>query len=74
MCRDSDFFDCVCRNYNEYAQTKIRDKLNDIKLFILGERVSSFDENYNSKIQDREAWKYHLGVYIHRIQTYVMCL
>lgn len=74
MCRDSDFFDCICRKYNEYAQLKIRDKLNDIKLFILGERVSSFDENYNSKIQEREVWKYHLGVYIQRIQTYIMCL
>lgn len=74
MCRDLAFFESICKRYNPYAKGKIRDKLDDIKLFILGDKVSNFDANYNTKITENESWKYHLGAYIQRIQTYILCM
>lgn len=70
MIRDPVFFDDICRRLNDKAKECIRKKLDDIKQYILGMQ-NPISSEYN---KEREHWKYHLGVYVHQIQFYCMCL
>jgi hypothetical protein len=76
MSRDSKFFDDICRKYNEFAKARIRQKIEEIRLFILGDEVVALDVNYKNKGQPggRQLWKCHMGAYVQRIQTYICCL
>ncbi len=66
MLRDPIFFESICASLNEYAKEKIKLKMDELKNYILGLHAPIG----NSK----ESWKYHLGVYIHSIQHYCLCL
>lgn len=66
MLRDPVFFDEVCRELNDYAKKLLRQKLDDLKRYILG---------LHQQIGDtKETWKFHLGVYISTIQCYCLHL
>lgn len=72
MIRDSVFFDDICKRFNDFAKVKFREKLDDIKKYILGLQCPSTSQSQHQ--QEKEYWRYHLGVYIHQIQSYCMCL